>query len=187
MHRHRADMARQRRDKSAGLFHVYTHSVWAAELFRDDRDCVVFLRELARAVDKAQWTCVIFCLMRTHYHLLLDVDDDALPLGMHALNFRYAVEFNRRHRMKGHVLGARYDSVRIEDEPHLLDAYRYVARNPVEAGSCQAAEDWRWSSFAAAVGAAEPIEFVDPGIVVGCFDGPREIAAARLRAFVAES
>jgi REP element-mobilizing transposase RayT len=187
MHRHRADMARQRRDKSAGLFHIYTHSVWAAELFRDDRDRVVFLRELARAVDKAQWTCIGFCLMTTHYHLVLDVDDDALPFGMHALNFRYAVEFNRRHGMKGHVLGARYDSVKIEDEPHLLDAYRYVARNPVAAGSCKAAEDWRWSSFAAAVGVAEPIEFVDPGIVIGCFDGPREIAAARLRAFVAEA
>jgi len=178
-------MARQLRDKSAGLFHVYTHSVWAAELFRNDRDFVVFLRELARAIDKAGWTCVGFCLMRTHYHLVLDVDHDALPLGMHALNFRYAVEFNRRHGMKGHVLGARYGSVRIEDETHLLDAYRYVARNPVEAGTCQAAEDWRWSSFAA-VGVAEPIEFVDPGIVVGCFNGPREIAAARLRAFVAE-
>jgi putative transposase len=187
MNRNSADMARQLRDKAAGLFHVYTHSVWAAELFRNDRDFAVFLRELARAVDKAAWTCVGFCLMRTHYHLVLDVDDDALPLGMHALNFRYAVEFNRRHGSKGHVLGARYDSVRIEDERHLLSAYRYMARNPVEAGSCEAAEDWRWSSFAAAVGVADPIEFVDPDIVVGCFNGPREIATAGLRAFVAES
>src|SRR6266403_2012421 len=145
MRRHRADMARKRRDKAAGLFHVYTHSVWSAELFRDDRDRVVFLRELAGAIDKAEWTCVGFCLMKTHDHFVLDVDDDALPLGMHALSFRFAVEFNRRHRMKGHVLGARYDAVRIRDGTHLLDAYRYVARNPVEAGMCEAAEDWRWS------------------------------------------
>ena len=180
-------MARQLLDRSAGLFHVYTHSVWAGQLFRNDGDRVLFLRELARATDKAGWTCVGYCLMRTHYHLVLDVDDDALPLGMHALNFRYAVEFNRRHGMKGHVLGARYDSVRIEDEPHLLSAYRYMTRNPVEAGSSETPEDWRWSSFAAAVGVAEPIEFVDPGIVVSCFNGPREIAAAGLRAFVTES
>jgi hypothetical protein len=51
-------MARQLRDRSAGLFHVYTHSVWAAELFRNDRDRVVFLRELVRAIEKAGWTCV---------------------------------------------------------------------------------------------------------------------------------
>src|SRR5437870_204911 len=91
----RLALARNLRDKAAGLFHVYTHSVWAAELFRDDRDRVVFVRELSRAVNKAQWICVGFCLMRTHYHLVLDVDDGALPTGMHALNFRYAIEFNR--------------------------------------------------------------------------------------------
>jgi hypothetical protein len=60
-------------------------------------------------------------------------------------------------------------------------------RNPVEAGISATAEDWRWSSVAAAVGDAEPIEFVDPSKVISCFDGPRELAAARLRAFVAES
>ena len=83
-------------------------------------------------------------------------------------------------------LGARYDSVRIEDDSHLLRVYRYVMRNPLEAGMSATAEGWRWSSFAAAVGDAQPIEFVDPSMVIGCFDGPREIAAARLRAFVAE-
>jgi hypothetical protein len=180
-------MARHCRDKAAGLFHVYTHSVWAAELFRDDRDRGVFLRELARAGAKVQWTCVGFCLMTTHYHVVLDVDDEALPIGMHSLNFRYAVEFNRRHRMKGHVLGARYDAGRIGDEAHLLRAYRYVMRNPVEASICATAEAWRWSSFAAAVGDVEPIEFVDPSIVISCFDAPREIAEARLRTFVAEA
>jgi putative transposase len=182
----RGVMPRRCRDKAAGLFHVYTHSVWAAELYRDDRDRGAFLRELDLAGAKAQWTCIGFCVLTTHYHLIVDVDDDALPIGMHSLNFRHAVEFNRRHGMKGHVLGARYDSVRIEDEAHLLDAYRYVMRNPVEAGSAATAEAWRWSSFAAAVGDVEPIEFVDPSIVLSCFDGPREIAAARLRAFVAE-
>jgi putative transposase len=180
-------MARQCRDKAAGLFHVYTHSVWAAELFRDDRDRMVFLRELAQAGAKAQWVCIGFCLMTTHYHVIFDVDNDALPIGMHSLNFRHAVQFNKRHGMKGHVLGARYDSVRIEDDSHLLRAYRYVMRNPVEAGICATAEAWKWSSFAAALGDAEPIGFVDPSIVLNCFDAPHEIAAARLRAFVAES
>jgi len=180
-------MARQLRDKGAGLFHVYTHSVWAATLFRDDQDRIVFLRELARAGAKAQWTCIGFCLMTTHYHLVLAVNSDALPLGMHALNFRHAAQFNKRHGMKGHVLGARYDAVRIEGEAHLLKAYRYMARNPVEAGVCARAEDWRWSSFAATVGDAEAIDFVDASVVIGCFDGPRELATARLRAFVAES
>ena len=77
--------------------------------------------------------------------------------------------------------------MRIEDDSHLLTAYRYMMRNPIEAGIYATAEAWKWSSFAAVLGDVEPIEFVDPSIVLGCFDGPPEIAAARLRAFVAES
>jgi putative transposase len=180
-------VARRRRDKAAGQFHVYSHSVWSAGLFRDDRDRAVFLRELALAGAKAELSCIGFCLMTTHYHVIFDVDNDALPIGMHALNFRYAVQFNKRHRMKGHVLGARYDSVRIEDDSQLRRAYRYMMRNPVEAGISPTAEAWRWSSFAAAVGDADPIGFVDPTAVLSSFEASPEVAAARLRAFVAES
>lgn len=179
-------MARAERDKAAGLFHVYTHSVWAATLFRDDDDRAVFLRELARAGAKTQWTCVGFCLMTTHYHMVLRVKSGALPIGMHSLDFRYAMQFNRRHGMKGHVLGARYDAIRIKSKRQLLETYRYVMRNPVEARICARAEDWPWSSFAAALGDVEPIDFVDPSAALECFDGPREIASATLRAFVAE-
>ena len=42
--------------------------------------------------------------MTTHHHVISDVDDEALPIGMHSLSFRYAVQFNKRHGMKGHVL-----------------------------------------------------------------------------------
>ena len=85
--------------------------------------------------------------MDTHYHLLLEVDDGALPRGMHLLNFRYAEQFNRRYSMKGHVMGARYDSVRIEDDEHLRNVFKYVVLNPVEAGLVQAPVDWPWSSL----------------------------------------
>jgi REP element-mobilizing transposase RayT len=180
-------VARGLRDKTAGIFHVYAHSVWTSVLFRDDRDRMVFLRELARAIEKSQWTCIGYCLMRTHYHLIVDADDGTLPREMHLLNFRYAVQFKQRYRVKGHAFGARYDAVRARDDDHLLTAYRYMARNPVEAGLCEQAEDWPWSSFGAALGDARQIDFVDPTIVLSCFDAPREAAAARLRAFVREA
>ena len=180
-------MPRRLRDKSEGVFHVYSHSVWAAELYRDDRDRLSFIRELARAGEVAGWICLGFCLMTTHYHLLVDVRDDALPIGMHSLNFRHAVKFNVRHRMKGHVLGARYDAVRIEDEAHLLEGYRYTAKNPVEAGLCAMPEEWPWSSYVGTIGLAEPHSFVDSSRILGYFDGPRELQIAQLRRFVTES
>ena len=177
-------MSRRLRDKSEGVFHVYAHSVWAAELYRDDRDRLSFIRELAQAGEIAGWICLGFCVMTNHYHVMVDVPDDALPIGMHALNFRHAVKFNVRHRMKGHVLGARYDSVRIQDDAHLLEAYRYMVMNPVEAGLCATPEEWPWSNYAGTIGMAEPHSFDDPSRIIGCFDGPRELQIAQLRAFV---
>lgn len=180
-------MARRRRDTAPGIFHVFTHSVWAADsLYRDDHDRLRFLRELAVATLKAEWRCLAYCLMGTHYHLLLDVDADVLPRGMHSLNFRYAVGFNTRHRMKGHVHGARYNAFRIAGAADLLSRFKYVARNPVEAGLCERPEDWPWSSYAATLGKGAAQPFVKDDLVHACLDGPREVAAGRLRQFVTD-
>jgi REP-associated tyrosine transposase len=118
---------------------------------------------------------------------VLEVEDGALPRGMQSLNFRYAVNFNQRYAMRGHVQFERYGSVRIEDETHLRTAYRYVARNPVEARLCASPADWPWSSYGAAVGLAEPHAFVDPKRVLRCFGEIDELASARLRDFVEDS
>jgi putative transposase len=129
-------MARRRRDTEAGLFHVWAHSVWSADLFADDLDRARGVSELARATQRQPWVCLAAVLMTTHYHLILDVEDDALPLGMQALNFRYAAGYNARHRLRGHVFSGRYGSRRLKTEADLLDTYRYVVWNPVRAGLC---------------------------------------------------
>src|SRR3954447_1991818 len=50
------------RDASAGLFHVYTHSVWAAPgLYRDDVDRLEFPRHLARVTRSIGWKCRLSC------------------------------------------------------------------------------------------------------------------------------
>ncbi len=181
-------MPRSHRDMGAGIFHVYTHCVWAAPaLFRDDTDRVGFLRELARATARIEWICMAYCLMRTHYHLILSVEDGVLPRGMHALNFRYACAFNQRHDSRGHVQAARYGSRRIEDDDALMYAFRYVARNPVEAGLCADPADWPWSSYAATIGKAEPMPFVDPSRIINCFGDTPERAIAALRDYVERS
>jgi putative transposase len=178
-------VARPLRDTAPGIFHVFTHSVWAADaLYRDDEDRERFLSELSHATTKMGWTCLAYCLMGTHYHLLLAVEAGVLPRGMHSLNFRYAGWFNRRHAMKGHVHGTRFNARRVNGEADLLWRYRYVVRNPVEAGLCERAEDWRWSSYAATLGLAKQRPFVNDSLVIACLEGPRPSAAPRLQHFV---
>lgn len=177
-------MSRPPRDKKAGVFHAVTHSIRDEALFRSDRDRVHFLRELARAKARSGWTCVVYCLMTTHYHVILEVDDEALPRGMHRLNFRYASWFNSEYGFRGHVMAARYWSRRINDNADLLGTYRYVVMNPVRAKECTSPIDWPWSSYAGTVGLRPADDFVDPTLVLGCFDGPLELRRADLRRYV---
>jgi putative transposase len=181
-------MPRPPRDLAPGLFHVYTHAVWAADaLYRDDDDRLTFIRALDETTDRCGWECLSYCLMGTHYHLILEVEAGVLARGMHYLNFKYATAFNMRHAMKGHVQGRRYDARRIRDERHLLAVAKYVARNPVKAGLCEAPEDWRWSSYAGTIGLREQLAFVDDRAILGCYRDRLAAARTALRRFVEEA
>jgi REP-associated tyrosine transposase len=165
-------MPRAPRDVAPGIFHVYTHCVWAVPaLFRDDIDRMTFVRRLAHVTAQHAWRCLGFCLMTSHYHMLVEVGDGVLPRAMHGLNLPYARAFNDRFDLKGHVQFDRYGSRRIEDDDDLLDTYAYVANNPVKAGMCATPEEWIWSSYAGTIGVAEPHSFVDPVPLLRCVRG----------------
>ena len=173
------------RDVRAGTFHIFTHCVWAVpRLYRDDIDRLEFLRHLARAVEQPGWTCLQYCLMTSHYHLMVDVEDGVLPRAMHAINLAYARHYNRRYSLRGHVQGWRYGSRRIVDDGDLIRRFAYIANNPVEAGLCAAPADWPWSSYAATIGLTELPTFVDPARILRCFKGPDVDPRAALRARV---
>lgn len=173
-------MARPPRDKAAGVFHVYTHAVWGyPALFGDDLDRLEFLRHLGRISSAREgFTCIGFCLMGNHHHLIVEVEDGVLPSAMQDLNWRYACAFNAKYALRGHVQFQRYGASRIADEDDLLGRYAYVMNNPVRAGACRAAEEWFWSSHAGTIGVAPAHSFVDPTRVFAALqwglDNPRE-------------
>lgn len=176
-------MTRQR-DCHAGIFHVTTHCVWGAALFGDDVDRADYVDELERTVVDLELTCISVVLLTTHAHHIFEVEDEVLPAAMQRLNHRHAVRFNRRHERRGHVFGTRYDSRRIPDDAYLLTAFRYDARNPVDAGIAERPQEALWSSYAAAVGLRDDFRFVNPARVLACLHDDPEIARSRLRAFV---
>jgi hypothetical protein len=66
---------------------------------------------------------------------------------MRDLGSRYAQWFNARHETGGgHLFQARFGSKPVLRDEQFAQLLRYVARNPVRAGLCECAEDWRWSS-----------------------------------------
>lgn len=131
---------------SDGCFHAFARGVAAGgPLFRDDEDRATFIRLAEDARRRNAWTLHAYCLMGSHYHLVVECTREGLSRGLGRLNGLYAQHFNLRHGRFGHVFAGRFSARLIEDETYLFDACAYVLLNPVRAGLCERARDWRWS------------------------------------------
>jgi putative transposase len=180
-------MARQARgDIPSGTYHVTLRSAGPIAMFRDDHDRTLFCVLLARTIKKHEWICRAFCLMTSHYHLLLDVEHNALQRGMQQLNGPYAQRFNARHKRSGHLRGDRYAAKPVESDGHMLHALRYIARNPVEAGVCMRPSDWPWGSYRGCAEFDVGFDFVDSSSLRSYFGRDRREATRLLRAFVGD-
>jgi REP element-mobilizing transposase RayT len=146
-------VARPPRSQPPGhSFHLTARGVRRSIVFNDDCDYELYLDLLGQTARRFAWIVIGYCLMPNHVHLVIRLEKPSLSAGMHRLQGVYARKFNERHGHSGHVFEARFHSLRMEREEHLLQAIRYLARNPVDAGLCEDPIDWRWGSHAVVVG-----------------------------------
>lgn len=119
--------------------------------------------------------------MGNHFHLLIDGARDDLSNGMRYLNGVYAQRFNRRYKLTGHLFQDRFYADLVETDWHLLESGRYIALNPVRAGLCASASEWRWSSHNALTGTAPAPACLSVDWFLSHFGRDRAQAQARLR------
>ncbi len=167
-----------------GTYHVTSRGNNKEPIVRDDIDRRIFLEMLSQTTIRHSWTLLSYCLMTNHYHLIVRLDRRGLSSGMQRLNTAFARTMNVRHGRIGHLFQNRFYARLIETEPHLLVAVRYVAQNPVDAGICGAASDWRWSSHRALEGSELPLRGLAVGEVLGLFDRLPGQARVAYRDFV---
>ena len=135
----------RRSDLPDGIYHVNTRGVFQRHVYHDTRDRLLFMALLELVIRRYRWECHAFCLMGTHYHLVIETTTERLSAGMQYLNGVYAERFNRRHDRDGHVFGARFASWVIRDDDHYERTIEYVLANPVRAGLVDDWTEWLWS------------------------------------------
>jgi putative transposase len=178
-------MPRPPRLQAAGAtYHVTARATFGRTVFVENDDRRLFEQRLDDVVRRFDWACKAYCLLSTHYHLLVTTPEANLADGMRRLNGLYAQFFNERHDQHGHLFQGRYGTVVVESEGHFLASVRYIALNPVRAGLCNRPAEWRWSSYASAIGWAVAPPFLDLDGVLGLFGDDRSHARSRLREFV---
>jgi REP element-mobilizing transposase RayT len=177
-------MGRAHRVQAAGVYHVTTRGNNRERIFRTPADCVRLLVELQRVVDRHGWVCHAYCLMGTHVHLMIEIEEPTLAIGMQQFQSNYARGFNKRYGRREHLFGKRYFSLPVVDDAHLLELSRYVVLNPVRAGACKRAEDWPWSSHRAMVGLAPQPAFLTVDWLLSQFGSDVESARREYARFV---
>lgn len=131
---------------SSGFYHVMMRGIDRSVLFEDETDHRVFLSILNKCRREESVTICAYCLMSNHIHLLLHSPPEKLSVFIKKTGIRYAAYFNSKYERVGHLFQDRFRSEPVEDESYLVLVFRYILRNPEDAGLC-AADQYPWSSY----------------------------------------
>ena len=84
--------------------------------------------------------------MINHIHLIaVPENSESFAQLFKRLHRKYSLIINQRNKWSGHLWQFRYSSFPL-DQSYLLNAARYIERNPVAAGIVSRPQDYEWSS-----------------------------------------
>jgi len=125
-------MARQLRVEFANaVYHVTARGNERKAIYRDQADRRRFVETVEEAVDRFGVLVHAYCLMPTHYHLLLQTPRANLSAAAGWLQTTYSVRFNRRHHRSGHVCQGRFKAHLVEEDAYAQQLIKYIHLNPV--------------------------------------------------------
>jgi putative transposase len=134
------------------IYHVMSRANGKGNIFETDVDRQDFVKTLAEACEKTGFEIHACCLMRNHFHLVVETPDGNLVGGMRWLLSAYTLRFNPRHKRFGHVFSGRYKALVVDGSGtgYLRTVCDYVHLNPVRARLLQPGQrllEYPWSSF----------------------------------------
>ena len=97
------------------IYHVLNRGDRREPIFRDEPDRQRFLETLGEACGTTGWQVHAWCLMRNHFHLVVETPQANLVAGMKWFLGTYTSRFNRRHRVFGHFFSGRNKALIVDD------------------------------------------------------------------------
>jgi putative transposase len=144
-------MPRRLRVATGGLvYHVLNRAVGSGTIFDDDADYLAMERVIDRTYEIIPVRILAYCLMPTHWHIVLwPKADGDLSEFMRLLTVTHTQRWHaHRHTAgTGPLYQGRFKSFPIQRDHHFLIACRYVERNAVRANLRRSAANWPWCSL----------------------------------------
>jgi REP element-mobilizing transposase RayT len=137
---------RPRHDAPDTWHHVMNRGIARRPIFETDEDRRFFLSLLAREVRAGRIEVHAFCLMLTHFHLLVRSVTGQLSEAMRRIQNRYSRWFNRTRKRDGPLVKGRFLSCLVDTLRYRRRVVTYIHDNPLEARVCSDPTRHEWSS-----------------------------------------
>ena len=132
--------------RSEGVYHVMNMAAAGQPMFQRDAHRRTFLHLLAKSVHRHDIEVHAYCLMGTHFHLLLRTLKPNLDAGIRYATSQYVRYYNADVGRNGPLFRSRYKSVDVLSDEQFVWTSRYIHRNPVDLGVQDLAK-YPWSSM----------------------------------------
>jgi putative transposase len=143
-------MSRTARAAPGGyIYHAYNHGNGRLRIFNRPADYDLFVSLLADGQERTKVRVLSFCVMPTHWHVLVWPEQDGgLSELMRWVSNTHVRRWHQTHRTVGggHIYQGRFRSFPIQVGEPLLNVMAYVEANALRAGFVAHAEDWKWSA-----------------------------------------
>ena len=165
-----------RPDPIDGWHHVMNRGVDRIAIFHDDIDRTYFLQLIDVVCERFGIEVHSYCLMSNHFHLLIRCPDANVSRLLHDLTGTYARRFNHRNGRVGHLFGARFTSRLVTANAYILNAVRYIHRNPLAIVGVDDCAEHPWSSHDVYLGRRSAPRWLETEHVLGWFDSADSFA-----------
>jgi REP element-mobilizing transposase RayT len=177
-------------------YHIYGRGNNRQPIFFEPDNYEYFLRGVEKYLLE-NLVIIAYCLMPTHYHLLVRVrspiqlqaadnlgTSDASEKevsascshGMQRLLISYTKAINKRFDRVGSLFQGQFRAKLIETDPYIQAACVYIHANPVKDGLVSMPEQWPYSDYQEWIG-MRPSRWVDRSFVTAQFGTPQAYQA----------
>jgi putative transposase len=134
--------------KTGATYHITARANRREMIMHCDAMRILFLNIIKRAKKKYRFQIHNFCIMGNHVHLIIQPDcNESLSKIMQWILSVFAMAWNRKHFMTGHVWGERFFSKIMNNLNEFLHTFLYVSQNPVEAQLVYRADEWQYGGL----------------------------------------
>jgi putative transposase len=142
-------------------YHIYNRGNNRESIFKEEDDYHYFL-DLYRKYIHPIADLYAYCLLPTHFHLLVfikdlsDIDvmysqENTLWMQFRRFLGTYTKAINEQYRRTGHLFAGSYSRICINEDNHFIKLISYIHQNPQNHGIVSDFKFWPFSSYDAYV------------------------------------